>query len=42
MLHPIIVEKLGKRRRGDEFWRERKGQRKDDPDDEGYCGATGL
>jgi hypothetical protein len=42
MLHPIRVEKLGKRRRGDEFWRERKVQRWDDSDDESYCGSTGL
>jgi hypothetical protein len=42
MLHPIIVEKLGERRRGEEFLGERKVGRRDDTDDKGYCGATRL
>jgi hypothetical protein len=42
MLHPVIVEEFGKRRGGAKFGRERKAWRRDDADDEGYCGTTGF
>ena len=42
MLHPIIVEEVGERRRAGRCWRERQVRRRDDSDDEGYCGTTGL
>jgi hypothetical protein len=42
MLHPVIVEEFGERRGGGKFWGDRKAWRRDDADDEGYCGTTGL
>jgi hypothetical protein len=42
MLHPVIVEEFGERRGGGNFGGERKARRRDDADDEGYGGTTGL
>jgi hypothetical protein len=33
---------MGEGRRRSRFWRKRKVWRRDDADDERYCGATGL